>query len=408
MHTLTEAHSSNYPRITKNALGKIITGARDSQPVSGYTHNFYKYPARFSPEFVRAVIEAFSEAGDLVFDPFMGGGTALVEALALGRQAIGTDISALAAFVAAVKTTLLEEAELRRLQNWVKRVRDCVDMRKQRACFSEYAESGYLKHLGRPTTWRLRKATEQALASAVRLRSPRTRALARCIVLRTGQWALDGRRILPTIGEFRDALASYAEEMIAGARELREAIEIHHERSPGPVICLNRSAIGIEEYFEQHRLRAPKLIITSPPYPGIHVLYHRWQVDGRKETPAPFWIANKLDGAGSSYYTMGDRKRPQLSTYFCQLESALRSLTRLSDRSTTIVQMVGFSDPSWQLPRYLQATTAAGLAEIRSPLLAEERDGRLWRSVPNRKWHADQLGDIPASQEVVLFHRRAS
>ena len=40
------------------------------------------------------------------------------------------------------------------------------------------------------------------------------------------------------------------------------------------------------------------------------MLYHRWQVDGRKEAPLPFMIANKLDGAGSSFYTMGDRKYP--------------------------------------------------------------------------------------------------
>jgi len=37
-------------------------------------------------------------------------------------------------------------------------------------------------------------------------------------------------------------------------------------------------------------------------------LYHRWQVDSRKEAPLPFMIANKLDGAFSSFYTMGDRK----------------------------------------------------------------------------------------------------
>ena len=46
------------------------------------------------------------------------------------------------------------------------------------------------------------------------------------------------------------------------------------------------------------RWRAPQLVVTSPPYPGVHVLYHRWQVDGRKEAPLPFMIANKLDGAG--------------------------------------------------------------------------------------------------------------
>ena len=62
-------------------------------------------------------------------------------------------------------------------------------------------------------------------------------------------------------------------------------------------------------------VRAPKLVLTSPPYPGVHVLYHRWQVDGRKEAPLPFMIANKLDGAGSSYYTMGDRKYRLRRTY---------------------------------------------------------------------------------------------
>jgi hypothetical protein len=39
----------------------LIEGARDAEPVSGLTHDFYKYPARFSPAFVRAAIEAFTD-----------------------------------------------------------------------------------------------------------------------------------------------------------------------------------------------------------------------------------------------------------------------------------------------------------------------------------------------------------
>jgi DNA modification methylase len=78
--------------IEDELYSRIAPAARDEAPVSGYTHNFYRYPARFSPKFVRAVIKAFSEPGDLVLDPFMGGGTTLVEALAQGRSAIGVDI----------------------------------------------------------------------------------------------------------------------------------------------------------------------------------------------------------------------------------------------------------------------------------------------------------------------------
>jgi hypothetical protein len=35
------------------AEANLIAGARDTQPVRGLTHNFYRYPARFSPAFVR-------------------------------------------------------------------------------------------------------------------------------------------------------------------------------------------------------------------------------------------------------------------------------------------------------------------------------------------------------------------
>ena len=65
----------------------------------------------------------------------------------------------------------------------------------------------------------------------------------------------------------------------------------------------NRSmatAAGLEEDDRLRAWRSPRPVLTSPPYPGVHVLYHRWQVDGRKEAPGPFWIAGKLDGAGSS------------------------------------------------------------------------------------------------------------
>lgn len=151
---------------------------------------------------------------------------------------------------------------------------------------------------------------------------------------------------------------------------------------------------------------APKLVVTSPPYPGIHVLYHRWQVDGRKEAPLPFMIANKLDGAGSSYYTMGDRKYPDLKTYFDNIRASMSSVAALADDTTTIVQMVAFSDPSWQLERYLETMEEVGLAEVFLPSLQEVADGRLWRTVPNRRWYSDQRGSTPGSQEVVLIYRK--
>ncbi len=56
-------------------------------------HEFYRYPARFTPWFARAAIETFTRPGDLVIDPFCGGGTTAVEAQLTGRIAIALDAS---------------------------------------------------------------------------------------------------------------------------------------------------------------------------------------------------------------------------------------------------------------------------------------------------------------------------
>lgn len=399
--------SQRHPlRLSHSAQTSLIAGARDAEPVRGLTHGFYKYPARFSPAFVRATIKAFTKPGDLVLDPHVGGGTTLVEALAFGRDAVGVDISQLAEFVAKVKTTVYSQTELSKLRAWSQTFARSIDIRKPSSEFRDYAELGYYKHLEHPSRWRLRKAIEQSLASAIKLGTPRLEAFGRCVTLRTAQWALDGRKKPTDFSEFREVLAATAAEMIEGAHELRAAVKAHD--GPRPVIkVINRSAAGLEDENRMRGLRAPRLVVTSPPYPGVHVLYHRWQVDGRKEASLPFMIANKLDGAGSSYYTMGDRKYPNLKTYFDSIRATMSSVAALADHRTVIVQMLAFSEPQWQLQRYLETMEEAGLTEVFLPALRGTGDNRLWRSVPGRRWYSDQRGETPGSQEVVLIHLKS-
>jgi DNA modification methylase len=88
----------------------LAEAARDTSPVSGLTHNFYRYPARFAPGFASAAIRCLSQPSDLVLDPYMGGGTTVVESMAAGRSVVGNDLNSLAAFIARVKITGLSEA----------------------------------------------------------------------------------------------------------------------------------------------------------------------------------------------------------------------------------------------------------------------------------------------------------
>src|SRR5690349_17879121 len=90
---------------------RILSGLHSARSITGLTHNFYRYPARMSPELVRELIQHFSDSQDVIIDPFMGGATTIVEALAAGRRAVGIDINPIAHFVATVKTTPLSQRD---------------------------------------------------------------------------------------------------------------------------------------------------------------------------------------------------------------------------------------------------------------------------------------------------------
>ena len=89
------------PKIPSHGLehGRLLFGEASEK----LTHNVFRYPAKFHPPVAKALVENFSRPGDTVLDPFCGSGTTLVEALATGRHAIGTDVDPLAVFVAGAK-----------------------------------------------------------------------------------------------------------------------------------------------------------------------------------------------------------------------------------------------------------------------------------------------------------------
>ncbi|MCX5653589.1 MAG: DNA methyltransferase [Planctomycetota bacterium] len=287
-------------------IDTLVAAAHDRQPVSGWTHNFYRHPARFSPTFAAAAIKCFTKPGDLVLDPYMGGGTSVVEALALGRQAAGNDLNSLAVFITAVKTTALLEAEAVSLRGWADTVVPALSYWTPRARVAAILEDPRTKNLNLPRARFIKKVMAIALTSISGLPSANAQAFARCAILRTGQWALDGRRRHTRLSQFRMKLAVTVYDMLSAISAFGHVVQQVRGSLAG-LSNLDAAAISSAPCFVGGKAKA-RLVVTSPPYPGVHVLYHRWQVDGRRETPAPYWVAGCNDGQGASFYNFGDRR----------------------------------------------------------------------------------------------------
>ncbi|WP_051182745.1 TRM11 family SAM-dependent methyltransferase [Nocardia vinacea] len=68
------------------------------------------HPAKMFPAIVQHAVETYTRPGDLVLDPMCGIGTTLVEALHLGRRAVGVEYEARWAELARANLTLAREA----------------------------------------------------------------------------------------------------------------------------------------------------------------------------------------------------------------------------------------------------------------------------------------------------------
>jgi DNA methylase len=170
-------------------VGRIGEATNSDKTASGKTHSFYRYPARFSPQFAEAVIGELTLPGDWILDPFSGGGTSIIEALALGRKVVGVDINALAQFVTRASTTPLSQEDERTVATWADNTSTRFGSFNNSAPESRKIIPNFPPALGRFVFDAISDAeAEMALR--------RRRSFARCALLRLGQWSLEGSDLI--------------------------------------------------------------------------------------------------------------------------------------------------------------------------------------------------------------------
>jgi DNA modification methylase len=79
-----------------------------------HVHRLHPYLGKYIPQLVEVFLRKYFLPGDLIFDPFMGSGTTLVQANELGINSIGSDVSAFNVILSTAKTA---HYDIKRVRN---------------------------------------------------------------------------------------------------------------------------------------------------------------------------------------------------------------------------------------------------------------------------------------------------
>jgi DNA modification methylase len=232
-----------------------------------HVHRLHPYLGKFVPQLAEVFLRRYARPGQLVWDPFAGSGTALVEANAFGARAAGCDVSAFNCLLMRVKTATYEPAEL---------LADVVRLSHAADGGAEPSAGAYLERWFAPRAVAELLAFRRAIAATaypelwrvVLSRAARSARLARhddldfpAEPVRGEYFCHKHRRTCRPVGEADKFLRRYVRDAVqrvkeyADVRACTDASVLHADARaadpPGPV----------------------DLVVTSPPYPGL-IDYH--------------------------------------------------------------------------------------------------------------------------------------
>lgn len=213
------------------------------------THGWHAYPAGLHPDAAAVMLDAFDGP---VHDPFCGGGTVLVEARLAGRPGSGTDLSPIAWLVAHARTASPAlAAPMRALaRRLAEQARLRVDVEVPEVCVPWY-EPHVAQELGR-----LRDGIRQVEPGPVQ---DLLWALLSSIVVKTSFRESDTRNARRPHHRPPGTTAILFHKK---ARELARLLEAMPE-GPAP-------RIRLADAREVGPPPGTRLVLTSPPYPGVY------------------------------------------------------------------------------------------------------------------------------------------
>lgn len=252
-------------------LGDLLTQALHIPEESGYslTHGFHPYPGRFHPALPRTVLAQVAKPGETLLDPFMGGGTTLVEGMLQGLKGNGNDLNPVALLVARERTCPRDANQVLRVNQEALRIAGQVEALRQEKNpprlvglpFHQLAPN-YQRHLLAELMQWLRLIRNAPLGEA---RQTLEAVFSSAVIKFSNQRSDTDAKVSPTSypkGAVSRFMVKKTEELTSAQRLLAERLPPHHY----PVRLHNEDARLLPS-FEWGSARH---IITSPPYPGTY------------------------------------------------------------------------------------------------------------------------------------------
>jgi site-specific DNA-methyltransferase (cytosine-N4-specific) len=245
------------------------------------THGIHPYPAKYIPQIPASLIQELSDPGERVGDIFCGSGTTLVEALSLGRHAVGVDANPLACLISEVKTARLSDAERLLLQDVITRAKSLASKLGVPTTGLFANQPGFVSSAPRPDSEAIAfwfepfviEELAEALAWCDALPTETAKKVARvalsAIIVAVSKQDSDTRYVR------RDKNIDPGETLRRFARSLASTVdaivEFNHNLSPEP-----RSDVYHADLLTKPDIGMVDLVVCSPPYPNAYSyhLYH--------------------------------------------------------------------------------------------------------------------------------------
>ncbi len=250
-----------------DVLLRALDVSADEDQVMIDVHGFHSYPARLHPVTARHLIEGLTRPGATVLDPFCGSGTVVVEAKALGRKAIGSDLNPLAVELAWLKSRAPTQKLVEEMLRSAAHIAEVAEDRRQAKAdpyfrYGEEDRERYPIHL---------LLELDSLAHGIGLVKKNEVARMLRLVVSSALTKLSHsegdttRRKAPRRLPSGFAIRHFTEK----AQELAERLAAYRfragDQSP-------KAYVGCNDARELSKIESDSvdLIVTSPPYPGVY------------------------------------------------------------------------------------------------------------------------------------------